>query len=287
MPAPMAPKAPEKPYLSPTQIDSFTRCGEAYRRRYIEKEIIPPAFAMIKGSAVHVGAEANFKQKIESKVDLPAKDIVDMAAASFDGKLKVEGVLMTEEEESEGKDKVLGRAKDSTVRMAGKFAEVVAPQYQPIAVEEKVRLVLPDAPRDILGIMDIVIPGAVQDLKTSAKAKTQDEIDGNVQFTTYAALYLARYGKLPDKIIIDNVIDRVTPKTGKTTTDHQRLTTTRGKADFNALAARINTVTKGIEAGMFMPATPGAWWCSAKSCGYFRSCGYVNSERKAASEMVG
>lgn len=277
-------KVIEKPYLSPSQIDSFTRCGEAYRRRYIEKEIIPPAFAMLKGGAVHVGAEENFKQKIESHQDLPTKDIVDIAAASFDGKVVSEGVLLSEEEESVGKEILQGKAKDSTVRMAEQFSKSVAPLHQPIAVEEKVRLALPGAPRDLLGIMDLVVDGGVQDLKTSAKKKLQDDVDSSVQFTTYAALYRTKYGKLPERIIIDNVIDRMTEKTGKITSEHQQLVTTRSTADFNALAARINTVTQGIEAGMFMPATPGAWWCSAKSCGYWRTCAYVNSERKAAAE---
>ena len=46
-------KPDEKPYLSPSQMGMYCRCGEQYRRRYIEKEIIPPGFALIKGGSVH------------------------------------------------------------------------------------------------------------------------------------------------------------------------------------------------------------------------------------------
>ena len=130
--------------------------------------------------------------------------------------------------------------------------------------------------------MDLVIPEGVQDLKTGAKVKTQSDIDGDVQFSVYAALHVQKYGKLPGKIIIDNIVDRA-GKT-KTTTEYVQFTTTRGPEVFDALARRINTVTRGIEAGMFMPATPGAWWCSAKSCGYYRTCGYCAKTSQTESE---
>lgn len=279
----MTVSAPAKPHLSPSQIDSYTRCGEAYRRRYIEKEIIPPGFSLIKGGSVHKGAEENFRQKIETKADIAVNDMAEIAAAHFDGTIRLEGVLLSEEEESIGKAKVIGNAKDSAIRMVGTFAASVAPLYQPIAVEEKVRIALP-GPRDLLGVMDLVLEDGVQDLKTGAKKKTQSDIDTSAQLTTYAALYQAKYGKPPARLIIDTVIDRVSEKTAKVTSEHQQLTTTRDANDFNALAARINTVVKGIEAGSFIPATPGAWWCSAKSCGYWRTCAFVNSERKAAAD---
>lgn len=274
---------PKKPHLSPSQIDSFTRCGEAYRRRYIEKQIIPPPFSMVKGSCVHTAGEENFKQKIESKVDLPVKQIEEIAAASFEGRVKAEGVLLSEEEEGRGIKVVSGEAKDSTVRMARIFGEVVAPKYQPIAVEEEVRIELP-GPRDIVGRIDLTLENGLQDTKTGAKAKNQADIDKDVQFTTYAAMYEKKYGKPPERIIIDNVIDRVSAKTAKVVTQHISFETQRDGVDIAALAARINTVTKGIEAGMFMPATPGAWWCSAKSCGYWRTCPYVNGARRSAAE---
>lgn len=274
-----------KPYISPSQMDSYTRCGEAYRRRYLEKEIIPPSFSMTKGSCVHSGQEADFKQKIETKTNLPVKDVVDIAAASFDGRMKADGVFLTAEEEGIGKDIVAGRAKDSTVRMAEKLAIEVGPKYQPLEVEKKFRIVLP-GPRDLLGYLDLVIPNGFQDLKTGAKKQAQRDIDSNVQFTTYAAAYQTLYGKPPEEIIIDNIVDRVSPKTDKVSTEYHEFRTTRGPRDIEVLANRVNIIVKGIESGTFIPATPGAWWCSPKSCGYWRSCGLVNNERIAASETV-
>lgn len=275
----------KKPHVSPSQLDSYTRCGEAYRRRYVEREIIPPAFSMTKGSSVHTGQEHDFRQKIETKVNLPKNEVVELVAASFDGRIKAEGVLLTEAEESIGKAIVTGKAKDSTIRMAQKLSEAVGPKYQPLAVEVPFRIVLP-GPRDLVGFIDLELENGFQDLKTGAKAKSQSDIDGDVQFTTYAAAYQNLRGKPPEEIVIDNIIDRVSPKTSKVTTEHIALKTLRGPADFKALANRINTIVAGITAGHFMPATPGAWWCSPKSCGYWRTCPMVNSERRAAGEAA-
>ena len=274
-----------KKHISPSQMSSYTRCGEAYRRRYIEHEIIPPSFAMSKGSSVHSGQEMDFRQKIDSKVNLPVKEIVEFVAASFDGRLKADGVFLTAEEESIGKEIVAGQAKDSTIRMAETMAQSVGPKYQPVEVEKKFRIVLP-GPRDILGYIDLIIPDGFQDLKTGAKKKAQKDIDDDVQFTTYAAAYQGLYGKPPGEIVIDNIVDRIAPKTGKVSTEHHEFKTTRGPRDFEALANRVNTIVKGIESGTFIPATPGAWWCSPKSCGFHRSCPYVNAERIAAAEAV-
>src|SRR5580700_2286114 len=73
-----------KPFLSPTQLEMFSRCGEQYRRRYIEHEIIPPGIAMAKGKGFHAGAEHNMRQKLETGVDLSVAEIVDVAVTSFE-----------------------------------------------------------------------------------------------------------------------------------------------------------------------------------------------------------
>lgn len=262
----------EKPHLSPSQLNSYFRCGEAYRRRYIEKQIIPPAFAMLKGGAVHVAAEENFKQKIETHEDLSVKQIVECAAAAFEGKIKAEGVLLSEEERTRGQKIVKGEFLDSTVTSATILATDVCPKRQPTAVEEKVRLELPESPYDLLGVLDLILPDGIQDLKNTGKKLGQTDIDGNPQFTTYAALYYAKFKKPALRIIVDNIIHR---PGSKQAADYQELMTERTKPDFDALAARINAAIKGILAGVFTPATPGAWWCSKKSCGFFASCKFT------------
>lgn len=268
----------EKPYLSPTQIDSFTRCGEAYRRRYVEKERIPPGIALLKGTSVHKGAEANNLQKLETRQDLKAQDIVDVAAAEFDSRASKEDVTLAEEEQSRGKSIVLGEALDSTVRMAGAYAGLVAPKYQPQLVESRQKIEVPEAAHDLLAILDLVDEkDAVVEIKTAGKTGKQEDWDNSVQLSIQALTMVALKGKAPSSIQVEQIVDL---KSGPKVVTWQ---TTRSKPDFDALIQRYSQVSKAITAGIFTPATPGAWWCSPKFCGYWRSCKFVNSERKEAA----
>jgi len=141
----MSENTPKKPHISASAIETYTTCGEVYRRRYIEKDVIPPGVALIRGSSFHSGAEFNNAQKVESFKDLPEDMVVERSVEEFDARIRADGVLMTDEEESQGKQKVLGRAKDEVVGLASLFCKEVAPEYQPTAVEEKRRIVLPSS----------------------------------------------------------------------------------------------------------------------------------------------
>jgi hypothetical protein len=267
-----------KPHLSPSQLESFCRCGEAYRRRYLEGEIIPPSAAMMRGTSVHRAASANFKQKKETRRDLPLGDFRDMAAAEFDACV-AGGYCLTEDESARGASVVLGEAKDDAVVMAEVHGERQAPDYQPAMVEERVRISLPMADRDLLGVIDLADEkDRVVDFKTAARRKNQAEADSSVQLTTYHAAFLAFKGRAPAELRLDTIV-----KT-KTRVDRDVITTARGPRDLQALAFRVNAVLAALKSGVFTPATPGAWWCDPRYCGYFASCRYVNSERRAAAE---
>ena len=269
---------PKKPYLSPTQIEMFTGCGEAYRRRYIEGDKIPPGIALVKGTAVHIGAALNFEQKIESFEDLRPSEIIDASVAALEGRGKVEGLLLTDDEKAIGKAKVFGECKDSTVRLAGLFSREVAPHYQPKYVEKSVTIPLPNSSHDLKGILDLVsVDEELVDLKTGKKKKNQKDWDDSPQLTTYALTKKHLDGKLPKKILIEQLVD-----SGKSEPKRHLFETTRSMPDFKALGHRMNAVIKGITSGVFVPAPAGYWKCSPVYCGYWRSCSYVNSERKAA-----
>ena len=145
----------KKPYISPSQVGTYTKCGEAFRRRYVEHEKIPPGISLLKGRAVHKGSEYNFKQKVESHVDLKAKDIVDYSVADFETTKEKEGLLLNREEESRGASIVIGDAKDSTKDLSGLYAREVAPKYQPVGVEEEVFTELPSSSHDLKGYIDL------------------------------------------------------------------------------------------------------------------------------------
>lgn len=266
-----------KPHLSATQLDCFARCPEQYRRRYLEGERIPPGVALIKGTGFHRGAETNMRQKLDSRRDLPETEIVEAAAAAFD-EAAAGGLTLSAEEAARGAPAVLGEAKENLVDMARCHARQQAPDYQPILVEQVVRIELP-GPRDLLGVIDLADDrDRVVDFKTSGKAKPQSEADASVQLTVYAAAFHAHVGRLPSGLLLDTV---VTTKKGSR---REALETVREEADFSALAHRINAISSAIDAGSFAPASPGAWWCGAKWCGFYETCCFVNPNRGRAAQ---
>jgi hypothetical protein len=259
----------------------YCRCPEAYRRRYLEREIIPPGIAMLQGTAVHRAAAQNFQQKIESHQDITPTAMGALAASEFESAVMA-GVSFTEAEEGRGTRAVLGEAADAAVAMAEFHGAVQAPDYQPILVEHTVRIPLPMASHDLLGIIDLADDqDRVTDFKTSARRKSQADADGSIQLTTYAAAFRAATHRPAKELRLDTIVRL------KTKIDRDILLTARDGRDFEALARRINVVSQAIAAGIFPPATAGAWWCSPTWCGYWRTCPYVNSERRAAAESNG
>lgn len=251
----------EKPYLSPSQIDMYLRCGESYRRRYIEGERIPPGVAMLQGTGVHAGAEVNFRQKVTSRTDLPASDIIDAAVDGFDRSL-----LGGYQIDSDGP--APDEARDQVATIAELYADEVAPEYQPVHVEQAVKIELP-GPYDMLGILDMADDhGRVVDIKTTGKAKTQTECDTSAQLTFYAAAHKVLTGELASEVRLEVLVKTKRPK-------RVMLASTRGQEHFAALANKINAVSAGIQAGVFLPAEPGSWMCSQKFCGYYHTCPFV------------
>lgn len=54
-----------KKHLSFSQISKYLKCGEQYRRAYIEHERLPPNVSMIVGSAIHYSQEVSEKHAID------------------------------------------------------------------------------------------------------------------------------------------------------------------------------------------------------------------------------
>jgi len=266
----------EKPYISQSRLGMLGKCPEQYRRRYEENEIIPPGVAMARGVGVHGAAKGNFRQKIESHEDLPTQDIIDIAVSEFDRVLK-RGVRFTPEEESRGAEVVIGETRDTTAGLATVFAEEVAPAYQPEMVEQKQRIVLPEAPFDLVAILDLMTTdGYVVDLKTSSKSPGLYDADQSEQLTFYALVYKALKGELPVGVSLEVLVE--TPAQKKRY--RKALHSTRTIGDLTALVNRINMAVKLIDAGVFIPTNPSNWWCDSRWCGYFNTCKYVNSNRR-------
>jgi hypothetical protein len=266
-----------KPDLSNTQMDMASKCMEQYRRRYLERERIPPGFALVRGGAVHSAAEVNLRQKIQSGADLPVKDVVEIAEAAFETRTQG-GILLDPDEQSRGLKIVKGEARDATVRLARLHAIQQAPALDPIAVEETIRVELPGLPRDFLGVIDVVSKGdRLADLKTTTKAKQQEEADQSNQLSGYSFIWKVKTGIMP-KLSLDVLVD-----TGSSQR-RQVLETTRDDQDLAIFGRKFVTLCDQLEAGVFAPAPVGVWWCSGKYCGYHASCPFVRPGKRTQGD---
>lgn len=263
----------KKPHLSTSAVGLFLRCGEAWRRRYMEGHIIRPKAAMVIGTGVHEGAQVNFRQKIESHDDLPAGQIIEASVAALESRVEKEGIQL------EGKSlaDTVGEAKDIAAVVATHHAAFTAPAYQPTMVERQVRLELPKCSRDLVGVVDLVDDKSrVIDFKTTGRRKNQQEADESLQLTTYAVLHHKATGKLPESMILD-----VTMRPDKKhVVKRETFETTRDKEDIKILAATLSVVNDAIDKGSFAPAPQGSWWCSDKWCGYHAECPFVRHKKK-------
>lgn len=263
-------------HISASQMEMFAKCPESWRRRYIEREIIPPKLAMLKGSAVHSGAEHNFRQKIDSHEDLPTTEIIDAAVSAYEDKLKHDGYQLGKDES----EQTVGETKDLVALMAAGHAMQQAPDYQPAEVEKQFRLELPAISHDLVGVIDLVTTsGDVVDFKTSGRSMSPADAEVSTQLTVYAA------SKNPDgesTVRLDVLLEPTT----RNPVRRQVIEAKRDKTDLPILARRVAIVSKTIDAGLFPPAAVGSWWCSESWCGYWSTCPYVNAERIAASRQV-
>lgn len=267
-----------KPHLSPSQMNTHSMCQESWRRRYIDKDIIPPGFAMIRGKAVHAGAEYNFRQKIESHSDLPANQIVDRAVAQVDAEI-AGGVSLSPEETGRSVSVMKGETVDEVAKLARLHAAVQAPDYQPAAVEEAIRVELPQSSHDLLCVIDLVSDrGAVIDLKTTGKSPSQCDADQSLQLTAYSFAKEAQTGVKPPELALDFLINKGSNLSRK------KLVTERDDSDVNVLAARFAATVDSIKSGAFAPAPVGSWNCSARWCGYFSSCRFAQHRGTAQGD---
>ena len=92
-----------------------------------------------------------------------------------------------------------------------------------------------------------------------------------MQLTFYSMLRQAEVGHLPKELALDYLVR--TPS--KHEQKHVPLVTTRGPEDVASLVHRINVAVEAVKKGIFVPASPDAWYCSATWCEYFHDCKFT------------
>jgi PD-(D/E)XK nuclease superfamily len=257
---------PKRPQLHATAL-SF-QCGEAFRRRYLEGDIIPPGVAALVGHATDRAVTENLRHKMRTRELLPVEAVADHARDDFEHGWHG-GVRLEEHEVQAGLKRVKGANTDKAVRLAVLHAKLKAPEIEPTHLQRKWSLELPGYPMTFVGTLDIQEGGyAIRDTKTSGKSPQRDVADTSLQLTAYHLAVKVLDGTAPEHVILDYLLDLKTPKAVS-------IEATREAEDYRPLLARIEVVSKALESGLFLPVSPDHWMCCARWCGYFSSCRYA------------
>lgn len=259
-------------HISPSQVDTFYRCSEAWRRRYIEGHKIPPAIAMCVGSGTHGAAEYNFKAKIVDKIDRPLDDCIDAAVTEYNSRIS-SGVFLTREEATRP-GQTMGEAKDQMVSMVSTWHGEIAPIVNPLLVEQRMHVQPEDLSVPLLGYIDVIDEDwTIRDLKTSKSRWQQKKAERETQPTIYTKMVQLQAGKDNIPFAYDILVKNKKPTT-------QTIYTTRDQSDWNAIVLKIENMLRQIKAGNFGPASSDSWMCNPDFCGYFSSCKYISVRLK-------
>jgi len=237
----------------------FLRCPKQYEYRYINNIKIPPGSALFQGKVWHETIENNYRQKIETREDLPLNHQIEFYTATFDKKIKEEEIVFDEGQTPD-------RLKDEGINITEIQHKIIAPTVFPMEVEKKFDINLGDNfPFTLLGFWDCIDEkGIIIDNKSYSKTPTQDSVNSDMQLTAYATAYRLLNKGIEHSLRLDCVIKTKIPKA-------VQLSTQRTNNDCQWFLNLVENVGRAIKSGIFYP-NPTGFMCSEKWCGYWKMC---------------
>ena len=258
----------EGKHISFSQVNMFTRCGEQYRRRYIEGEIIAPSGAMVRGRSCHKAEEMNFLHKIHSSEFLAVADVVDVFSDTWEEE-RYSIVWNADDLEGDSPKTAAGKMKDSGVRMLKVFHVEQLVNCQPVELEVQCSVKFEGIEPVLVGYIDRIDEGdIIAEQKFVKKSPTKTDILTDTQLTNYDFLFGEKYERPPKGLKKQWAVDLATPKTVIQTAPP------RTHEEKYRYLNRIETFLDALKKGVFIPASTSDWVCSEKWCGYWSTCKY-------------
>jgi len=255
-----------KPQLHWSHVSLLMKCGIQYEFRYVKGMRRPPGVAAHIGGGTHKGVEVNMLHVKEKRELLPEDAVAEAARDEVNRRFADDGVMLEGDEVSVGLDTIKGEAVDTAVTLAKLHRNVLAPSIQPVHVERKWVIELPDQPFDLSGTIDLQEPDRIRDTKTAAKSPNAEAAHNSDQLSFYALAALVHDKQLP-KLQLDYLVKTKTPKV-------VTLETERSREDLTIVVRRLQVVMSSIQTGVFLPAPQDSWVCTRKFCGWFDMCPY-------------
>lgn len=254
-------------HLSASSLYTWNTCPRQYYYRYIRGLKEPPKGVMILGGASHVGNEVNYRQKMQTREDLPVSQVQEVVADAFHKKVQ-EAKDYSDGVKWENADP--GAVLDQSVDCAGVHVMDIAPLVQPVSVEEKVEYQVNDELK-LVGFIDVIDDkGTIIDNKYVGKAPPQSDADQNLQLTCYSTM--TNSTGAVDNVRLDAVVKNKTPVA-------KMVSSQRTEKQREAFIHHVLNVFDAIKKGSFVERTQG-WHCSEKHCGYWHRCGYGGGTEK-------
>jgi len=260
-------------YLSVSQVMQYTKCGEAYRRRYVLEQLIPSNSFMVQGRGVHKAAE-ELHLSIIGGSPISSAEMVQHYSDVHDTEIVYAEI---KEEDSKGDPLTPGVIKDMGVRLTRKYHRVALgsdkdsktgqpiPAVKPVAAEQVFRVkVTPENsdPIPFMGVIDLVEEGSISDLKTKKKAASQSEADNSIQLSLYAHVTGIPHVRL----------DQLVKPTKTMPERFLRTESIRDKRETMHALDVVAEVAQDIASGRFRRTNPENWWCTEKWCPYWKDC---------------
>lgn len=153
-------------HLSPSQMNMYSRCQQAWYYRYILGMKTPPTKHLTAGSVYDDALTNNFQQKIKSKVDLSEQEILDVADTSFS----------IREEETEWYGDSPAETKDTVMSLLKEYVETgISDSIEPAVTQKLYDVHFENMAWTIKGFSDVEeVNGRIIDNKTTGVTPSTD-----------------------------------------------------------------------------------------------------------------
>ncbi len=267
-----------KPNLHFSGMEMLSSCGVKYEFRYEKGIKTPHTVAQGVGLSTHDSVEHDMKSVLATGKLLEVEEVKAIARDTLVHKWENGEIEIDPDEAVRGEKAVRDQSIDSTVSLAELHRVKVAPHIQPTAVERQWVITLDGYPMDLAGRIDIQSGRQIRDTKTANKTPSADNAHNALQLTMYGLAAKIIDGEAPTEFVLDNLVKSKKP-------DYVPQVTYRNDEDYRMLMRRIERSIETIERGIYMPASPSDWRCSAKYCSYWKICPFA--KRPVSVSMAG
>lgn len=255
-------------HFSPSSINQLLRCKTQYEWRYVKGVKIPPGWAVVKGIALDRACQTDLVAKMEHGENLSEDSLYEVMTKEVESKINDIDPYDPEVEEAGGPEKVIEKFVADSPQIIGAIKPWLN-SYEPTGVQKEVGADVGGYPT--VGVLDARDAGKISDTKMATRRKGETAGETSNQLRLYQIIERRRGDPVPGGAELVSVYPL---------TKSYKVQVLPQSVDIeaeNRMESLVNTLGRGVEAGLFEPVNldgPNAWVCSRKFCGYWGICKY-------------